>query len=606
MSVRITGNTVVKSQTLVNFPPAPALNLDFTTGVLPAAVTFSRGTNAMLYDSTGKLTYAPNNLLTYSNTLTNAAWSKLAGGTGVIPPVTLVAGAGPSGEDAYRCQFDITGSTGNNANDVSYVTQAPTNDPAYEVASFYAKSNTGSNQTIFIRAKGQAAAITVTTSWQRFYILGTSSTSLIMFGLRGSITTSAVPTADVLICNCQLERVTYQTTPSAYVATTTAAYYGPRYDYDPATLTAKGLLIEESRQNLLTYSEQFDNAAWAAGFSGLLTFGSGSVANAIISPDGTLTADKIVEDTSASAVHRVFNNVAVTVTNGVSVAHSIYVKAAGRNRVRIADNNLAGVTFDLTTGATSSVSVAVTAYSAQNVGNGWWRLIVVVTSASVSGRLAIFLDNGSTTTYTGDGVSGVYVWGAQIENNASFATSYIPTSAASVTRNADVATVTGSSFSTPWSAANGTFLTTFDTPASGTRPVLNVDNNTTNNQIQIYTSSMTPTYNVLDGGVAQATITLGTVNSTTTYRIAVEYKANDFSAAMGGVLGTPDVGGTVPTVDRLRIGADVAANYLNGHVAKIQYWPARFTDAQLQLISKSDPSLTVQGVTTIYGSTTVV
>ena len=70
-----------------------------------------------------------------------------------------------------------------------------------------------------------------------------------------------------------------------YVPTTSAAVYGPRFDYDPVTLAAKGLLIEEQRSNSLTYSEQFDNAAWTKQANVTITV------NSIASPDGTITAE---------------------------------------------------------------------------------------------------------------------------------------------------------------------------------------------------------------------------------------------------------------------------------------------------------------------------
>ena len=79
----------------------------------------------------------------------------------------------------------------------------------------------------------------------------------------------------------------------------TAAINAPRFDYDPVTLESVGLLIEESRTNLLTYSEQFDNAVWTKSNASI-------TANAIIAPDGTLTADKLVEDGVTKEFDRIF------------------------------------------------------------------------------------------------------------------------------------------------------------------------------------------------------------------------------------------------------------------------------------------------------------
>jgi hypothetical protein len=99
---------------------------------------------------------------------------------------------------------------------------------------------------------------------------------------------TATGTETLFIWGAQLEPVTYQTVPGPYVATTSAAYYGPRFDYNPVTLAPLGLLIEEARTNLALYSAQFDDAWWAK-------IGATITANTTTAPDGTAGADKLVE-----------------------------------------------------------------------------------------------------------------------------------------------------------------------------------------------------------------------------------------------------------------------------------------------------------------------
>jgi hypothetical protein len=102
----------------------------------------------------------------------------------------------------------------------------------------------------------------------------------------------------------------------------TVASGAPRIDYDPVTLACKGLLVEEERTNLLTYSEQFDNAAWAKG-------GASILANAAIAPDGNMTADKLVENTAASTAHLIMQN--CSLTSGQPYTITFFLAAAGRS-----------------------------------------------------------------------------------------------------------------------------------------------------------------------------------------------------------------------------------------------------------------------------------
>jgi hypothetical protein len=170
----------------------------------------------------------------------------------------------------------------------------------------------------------------------------------------------------------------------------------------------KGLLIEEQRTNLVTYSAQFDDAAWTKSNASVTV-------NAIVSPDGTVNADKLVENT-ATSTHLLFPNVAITLATGVPYAYSVYAKAAERSICRLTNNDLLGVFFDLSAGTVTSVDAGFTG-SITSVGNGWYRLVAVQASNSnVSGRLAVALvSTGTTTFYTGNGTSGLYIWGAQLE-----------------------------------------------------------------------------------------------------------------------------------------------------------------------------------------------
>jgi hypothetical protein len=173
--------------------------------------------------------------------------------------------------------------------------------------------------------------------------------------------------------------------------------------------------------NLVTYSEQFDNAAWTKTNISI-------VANSVRAPDGTLTADTWVENTSAGVQHAV--NLASTVSASPNTYYtfSIYAKAAGRTRLYInfSDINFAGnawnmdlsaVTISLSSsGWTSGTSSA----TITDVGNGWRRITITgQTTGSVTqvGPYIYLADNSGTVNYTGDGTSGAYFWGAQVERS---------------------------------------------------------------------------------------------------------------------------------------------------------------------------------------------
>ena len=228
----------------------------------------------------------------------------------------------------------------------------------------------------------------------------------------------------------------------------------PRFDFDPITLACKGLLIEESRSNRIGYSNGFDLAFWGklrASVSG----------GAITSPSGTLSAYKLIEDESVSNSHVTYvlsTGSIGAITIGNTYTFSIFLRAGERTQVGIsadfANSNLGGIAiFDLSNGTIVSGSNG----TIKPAGGGFYRCSVTNVATGTTARPGILLALNGSTSYTGDGSSGAYIWGAQFEAGA-FATSYIPTSGSAVTRNADVATMTGTNFSDWFNASAGTFF----------------------------------------------------------------------------------------------------------------------------------------------------
>ena len=360
-----------------------------------------------------------------------------------------------------------------------------------------------------------------------------------------------------------------------------AAIDAPRFDYDPVTLAAKGLLIEEQRTNLLTYSQDFSNVtAWPP--TNITVTNAATTA-----PDGTNTAQSIAATTTASTLL-----VSATATvSATSATYSVYVKqGTGANsantftlRNSTAATNLLRGTLNYSTGV-FTYSIGSTGVSVQNVGNGWWRLIMTVTSGVTSGDSLL-----GYVGFSGDSETAgtfLYAWGAQLETG-SFATSYIPTVASQVTRSADVAAVNTLS---PWyNATEGTLYAEF-TPYGVTSDVrfASIDDNTSANRILIWgsSSSSSTRYEVLTGGAAQVTLTAAsTLTANATTKSAAAYKVNDFAFSVNGGTAVLDGSGTVPAVTKLTIGGNAGTTMSNGAIRRITYYPRRLSNAELQAIT---------------------
>jgi hypothetical protein len=356
----------------------------------------------------------------------------------------------------------------------------------------------------------------------------------------------------------------------------------PRFDYNPVTLAPRGLLIEEARTNLLTYSEDFSNAVWFKSAGSVTT-------DVTTSPDGTVDADTFIEDTSTGT--HIIRFQPFTLTSGVTYTSALYVKANGRNRVRLI--NFDGVSsivsiYDLSAGTVVSGTGSIV-----SMGNGWYRVIQTFTAVSTLATnfaYQISLDNGTTNNYPGNGTSGVFIWGAQLEAGA-FATSYIPTVASTVTRNADVVTMTGTNFSSWYNASEGALMTEASTfsNASTDKFVANINNNGFPNRILMNFSSLNNfSASVVSNSATQVSGTNGVAAALNTpIKMCFAFKLDNFAFSQSGVAPTTDNLGAMPvTVDRLWIGSATTTAFLNGHMLQIKYWPQRLINAETQAFSK--------------------
>ena len=386
-------------------------------------------------------------------------------------------------------------------------------------------------------------------------------------------------TESILIWGAQLEAAS---SASTYTRNN-GGVYPPRFDYDPVTRAPRGLLIEEQRTNLLLRSEEFDNAAW-------VKTAVTATANATTSPDGTADADSIIE-TTANSTHDV--NQSATLS-AVAYTYSAFVKANGRSWVRLfafqSGPGSTSVWFNVSTGVVGTVGAGASNATITNFGNGWYRCAFTFTAVAASASLYVQLataDNGASG-YTGDGTSGIYLWGAQLEAGA-FATSYIPTVASQVTRTADLAAITAPMFAPWYRQSEGTLVvqavTSKPTSVAATGLAVDVSDGGINNRHYIGVVSASAEARTVVGGVNQALITQAyTANAIEKYGYAV--KENDFAFYRNGSQAGLDTTGSMPTVNRMFIGnAAGSAAFWNGHIQSIDYYPTRLTNAQIQALT---------------------
>jgi hypothetical protein len=356
----------------------------------------------------------------------------------------------------------------------------------------------------------------------------------------------------------------------------TAASGVPRFDHNPTTGESLGLLVEEARTNINTNS---------GSLSDYNIFGVTRTLNSGISPDGQQNATLITLN-SANSLHYLdkFN---ISNFSG-SGRFSVYAKFNGLRYLNFFCNiyqNCYGI-FDLVNGVAASGFGTITP-----AGNGWFRLTsnsYPVGNTNNTFRISAAYDMSGTTgtafvgpTFTGDGVSGVYLYGMQSEAGA-FPTSYIPTTTATVTRAADVASMTGTNFSSWYNQGAGSIYADYSlqnivTPYSmaftdGSNPFSLI-----NSVVFAYNSSYM--------AIANASVVqydrLFAINLGRKKQI-LSYTSNNVNSAIDGVLGTVDTSATMPTVDRL-----VFTGNTIGTIARLTYWPTRLYDQALQYITQS-------------------
>jgi hypothetical protein len=361
----------------------------------------------------------------------------------------------------------------------------------------------------------------------------------------------------------------------------TAVTDAPRFDHNPTTGESLGLLVEEARTNNFTASEDFSNIDWIKTLATVST-------NVTNDPALLPTADKLVEDVT-NGEHQISRS--FPVVSGTTYTISLFVKAAGRTFCRFGFTGLGFAaptrsTFGLSTGTITTNAGGSPTITA--LGNGWYRLSVTNTATSSTAGSFIIQPqtDSSTSSYTGDGTSGLFLWGAQLEAGSGPSTSYIPTTTATVTRAADVASITGTNFSQFYNQTEGTMFASGIIANNGVITV--VDDGTFNNrkpQFTVGASSATDCSYVTTGSVIANFSQASSANVLN--RWATAYATDDFGFSANNLAPVQDSSGTLPSGNNtLRLGSfHNGSSNANGTIRRLTYWPTRLSNTTLQAIT---------------------
>ena len=525
-------------------------------------MTVVRATTATRVNSAGLIELVPYNFIVYSEQFNNAAWTAAAfnatvtANTTIAPNGTLTADTVVFGASGYLYeQFTITGL-------------------GSATFSIYSKSATQ----IIIFGGGTPAGTDVYTSinvgngWFRQILTRT-------FTSGGTGILQPLPFGNNVTAFLWGAQLVVGSSAKDYFPTTDRLNV-PRLDYLNASCPS--LLVEPQRTNSVLYSEDFTNVNW-------IPLNTTITTNATTSPDGNTTADKIIA--SAVSGDKLIYQLLVT-TIGATYTTTVYFKSAQYTQAFIRLGGISSnpyVIYNLSTQAIVSTT-GLTSSSITSMGNGWYKVTAtaVATGGIVAPNIMMLPATGYTLggdnipEFTGNGSDGGFIWGAQFEAG-SYPTSYIPTTSAAVTRNADLISKTGISsligqtegtmfvdaVLTGKDSTNGSIL--FATDKVSTGAIIRV----------FYTSGNALRFDVFNGTSFQCLISAGAYNVGDRVKVAGGYKNNDFVMYVNGTQIGTDTSGTVPATDTANINTSIYGDTNGSRINSAILFPTRLTNAEL-------------------------
>ena len=384
----------------------------------------------------------------------------------------------------------------------------------------------------------------------------------------------------------------------------TAAADEPRFDHDPTTGESLGLLVEEQKTNLFLYSSKHDESPWINnGNNSSETINTTET----LSPDGTNNATKLFGNNGVTTRQSIKQGVGIT--SGTTYTFSVFLKQGQRryaciwfDTTNISEGAYYGsvTIIDLQTGTLATGNqTTIVPYP-----NGWYRCHVTATptvTGTVNMQVSVGSPNNDVSGYiaNGDGSSGIYIWGHQLEVGG-FPTSYIPTSAGISTRSHDKAYYENVHQTDWFSKTEGTvvFEHTNVPYASSEDPDFPVVGFGRTNDgvgftgIRYYITKHTGNaqYLVRYYGTDIANINvIGTGNDGG--KVGFVYKEDDYALVKNGSLVGIDTSGVVPNAYMLlfgmnNVGSGSTALNLNAHIKNFQYYPTRLSNSILENLTK--------------------
>jgi hypothetical protein len=584
------GNWAVQSDSLLGYK---TINGKY----YPREMSVTRATTATRVNPDGLVELVPYNLLQYSEDFSNVIWVKTQS------TISANSTTSPSG----LVNADTLTGDGVTAQHFVYQLLSVTSGVSYTMST-YTKKNTNN----FVQIAG-GSVLFGANAWANFDLnsgvvgsVGSAATATITNVGNGwyrcTMTAPAIATISglsalyVLISSAtSLRAETNSLSTSVFlwgaqlVEGTQALNYLPttdrldiaRVDY---SLGQANLLLEPQRTNVCLWSEQFDQSPWTVNSIGITI-------NNTTAPSGLLTAEKIrvISGQPVGSSH-IQQNISKA-ASALAYSCSAYFKAAelnsGRLFVRdsISAANNANAQFNLSTGVISIAATANGTFSSAsatitNVGNGWYRCTLNFTS-STDTVLQFRIGTADTIITTGNGIDGIFVWGAQLELGA-YSTSYIPTTSTSVTRNADVISKTG--ISSLIGQTEGTMFVDFiyDHSETASAEAISISDGTSANRIflgNVFSNTFSAT--VTTSSFAQFTsATSYSLVVGQRYKVAIAYKANDFAFYVNGVQISSGTSGSVPATSRFAFDSGAGSSIFFKPTNAVSLFPTRLTNTQ--------------------------
>jgi hypothetical protein len=581
--------------------------VDATTG--SNLVTFTRQTSGTYVGSDGLIKTATTNLLTYSED-----WNSYQAINNADVDVNeVIAPDGTLTGDKIRC----TGTTSNTGHVQKLYTPSSATSLEYTDSWYLKQGNTsatfveiaaaGGTYT-FARGKidwsvtplvftddGKTGGTTPTfhpiedvgNGWYRVAITITANNSTsISSRIYASDRSSPVVGDYVYAWGAQLGQ---STTVGEYIPTTTTINSAPRFDHSPTTGESLGLLVEESRTNLLTNSEDL------SGYT--LQSVTVPLDSSAINPTGSTGSYKILADSGLSGPQgiRIYDSA----SSANTVVVSAFVKKSTYRYVYIGFGGISNsftALFDIEPGLTSNRLLGESGNGTytnidagyQNFPNDWIRIWAVGTTSGTNGPTLGMGPNDTTfniTTWTAAGTEEIYAWGLQYEDDKSFPTSYIPTTGSTATRAADVASIGGSNFSSWFNASQGSIFSDSRIIQSATQTQVAYHFDGANYDISLRQPQVVADqFRANIGNAFTPAPGTGETLSAGTTKAAVAYSGTAGRLQVGSADDNATMAGT-SDASQLFIGSLNGATQLNGTLKRLAYWSQRLPNEVLQAIT---------------------